>query len=200
MVVGPHVHQSPCELAAVVHEDGFGSAVMPGQSVEHIDDVLALEPMPSMHGQCLSREHVDHGQDAELAAMAELLGHEVHRPGLARRGGQRALSALHDHLALLGQLGAQLQLLLAVDAIALAPPQLPALAAQQHVQPPVAPAHARVGQFPHASSQLWPRVLAAFVVGRASRHLNQLAGPTQTDAVVAPDVVQGLHPQRGPDH
>lgn len=60
---------------------------MPGQAVEYIGNVLAVEPMPSVHVRRLPREHIDHRQDTELAAKAEPFGREVHRPGLTWRAG-----------------------------------------------------------------------------------------------------------------
>jgi hypothetical protein len=102
-----------------------------------------------LNGQRLATEQINDGQGTEARAVGQLIGHEVQSPDRIGSIGLEALPAIDDHLAPLGQLRAQLQLLLAVEPVHLVSAQLPAFALQQHVNATVAIAHARARDLAH---------------------------------------------------
>jgi hypothetical protein len=84
LVAKPYEAQHGNQLGAVVTHDRLGLAALAQQSIE-----LASDPHPRDRGvgderQALARAIVDHDEDAQAAAVDELVGSEVERPAVIR--------------------------------------------------------------------------------------------------------------------
>jgi hypothetical protein len=150
--------------------------------------------------ECLSRMAIDDRQDPERTSVEQAVGHEVHRPDLvctADRG--PPLSVAPGPFAL-GQLGPDRQSLVPVDPASALVIHLPALPAQQDVQPPVAIAHPCGSELlqPHAQSNLRVGALPV-TLGRAAE-TGGLAGPALADVVGHLQVTGDLAASGGPHH
>ncbi len=108
---------------------------MPRRHVHLVDD-----------GQRLPAVDIDDRQQPDFRAVSELVGDEVHAPRVVGMARLHAGLPTDGHLAPLLAPGAQLQLLQAVPAIGLIQAQLEAFPLEQHMQAPIAPAHAHLGE------------------------------------------------------
>ena len=102
----------------------------------------------AMSGQTLARAVVDHYEDAQAAAIDELVGNEVERPAVVRRHWRPCAEC-----TLAPAPPADHEAFFAID------PKQPlvvhdeALSSQQHVQPPVTEASALMGKSPQPIPQ-----------------------------------------------
>jgi hypothetical protein len=84
VIVGPLQDGIRGQLGAVVTDDPLGLAALAQEPIE-----LASDPDPRDRGvgderQALARAIVDHDEDAQAAAVDELVGSEVERPAVIR--------------------------------------------------------------------------------------------------------------------
>src|SRR6185437_433849 len=150
-------------------------------------------------GQAFARAVVDHGEDAETAAVDHLIVHKIQGPALVRGRWQRhrrphaqgtlapAAAPNHEPLGLVEPINA-----LAIHHVSLAP--------QQHIEAAVAEPPALVRQL--------PKSLAQSLVGRPARAianarpigLNDAAGPPLAHAVDRVEMLASLPADGGPYH
>ncbi len=156
--VGPAQHGIGGQFGAVVRDDRHRLATPRDEVVELTRDPEARDRGIGDERQAFPRAVVDHRQDSEAPAIDHLIVHEIERPALVRRRGQRdrrphaqgtfAPAAAPDH-----------QPFRLVEPInALAVHDMP-LAPQQYVKPPIAEAPALVRQLPQPLAQRrvrWP--------------------------------------------
>jgi hypothetical protein len=105
--------------------------------------MLGLQALPDFDRQALLGEDIDDRQYAKPRALHELIGHEIHAPGLIGSRRLRACLALHCRDMAPGALAPQRQSLLALE---------------QHMHAPVAIAHTLVRDLPNPRTELYARV------------------------------------------
>ena len=83
VVVGPEIDEPAGELRAVVREQVPRCPSLPHETVQHLNHVLAPQPLTDLDGQALATEHVDDRQRTELLPVAQPVLDEVQAPTTA---------------------------------------------------------------------------------------------------------------------
>lgn len=149
--VCPLVERAPGELGAIVHHDRLRQSADAGQPIERSDDPCAGQREVHLERGALPRVVIDDRQRAEPPPVGERVAHEVHAPALVRAGGRGERCAWpgdtlpppppHDEPRL------------TLQAVNELPIDQEPFTAQQHVESPVAPARAQLGQGRQPSAQ-----------------------------------------------
>ncbi len=84
MVISPKVYDATGKFPAIVGKQVFRRSALPHQAVEHLCDMLAIQTLPHLDGQCPAAEDVDHRQHPELLPVAQLVMDEVRAPCVVR--------------------------------------------------------------------------------------------------------------------
>src|SRR6185437_5995603 len=150
-------------------------------------------------GQTFARAVVDHGEDAETAAVDHLIVHEVQGPALVRGRWQRhrrahaqgtlapAATADHEPFCLVQPVDP-----LAVHHVPLAP--------QQHIEAAVAEPPALVRQVPKSLAQSLVRRPSRAIANARPIGANDAAGPPLAHAVDRVEMLASLPARGGPYH
>ncbi len=187
--IGPEIHRGTDELGAVVAVDALRQAALDAQALERRHDVATTEALADVDRQAFAREQIEHGQRAKAPAIRELIGHEVHAPNVVSCGRWSSLLAVDRRRMAPGSFASQRQAFLDVEPVAALLAELPAFAPQQHQQPPVTKAHARLRQLAHPLSQRRPRIAAALVANAGETEAGRADGPSLADLVSTHQVV-----------
>jgi hypothetical protein len=86
MLSGPEVQITRDELRAIIDPDTLWSAMLAGCSFQSSDDIMTVVGVPDADRGTQLGADIDDRQDAQLAAVKQLIDHEVHRPALVGRG------------------------------------------------------------------------------------------------------------------
>lgn len=154
LLISPEVEVPRDELGALIYTDRLGIADAPADPLERQNDVLSPIAEARIHRRREPREGVHDGEDTDLPARGQLVMHEVHRPCLVdldRVGAVLAQLRLH---APFGNLVAQLQAHLLVQAIDPLRIDRPAVAPQQNMDAPVAVTDACLADISNALLQV----------------------------------------------
>lgn len=146
-LIGPEIEIARDELGALVNPDGVREAMLPANLLKYINNIRPSEVEPDIQRRREAREGVDNGEHAELASRRQLIVHEVHRLYLIRPcGWAPILPQLRLDPALrcfVAELKPQL-LVKTIDPLRI---DIPTLPSEQHMNPPEAVAHSRLGKF-----------------------------------------------------
>src|SRR3712207_4578296 len=135
--VSPAVEIAAAQLRPIIHDQHVRVAALTGDVVEHAGHPLPREREVDQDRRALARAVVLQVGGAEAAAIGQAVLGEVQGPALV--GGDRApVPGRAAPALLLPATAADRQLLLAIEPLHKLVVDLPALAAQQLVQPPVA--------------------------------------------------------------
>lgn len=193
----PQIEIARHKFGPVVDPDALRPAMLAGGSFQRGDDIVT--PVGVCHADRRTElgADVDDGQDAQLAAVKQLVGHEVHRPALVWCG-------CHD--AILPQLGghlpfrifvAQLKTFLAIEPARALVVDRPALTPQENMNAPISVAHARLGNLANALAQ---RSLVGtagpIVIGRAIQRIRPARPPNADPIAIAQMVDDSSGPAR----
>src|SRR5438552_5005477 len=92
--IGPMVELLRRELRPIVDADGLRKVTADSTSLcKDCSDLAAAEGPPGEQDHALSREQIDHGQDADGGRAGQRVVHEVHGPLLVASGGHRPAHA-----------------------------------------------------------------------------------------------------------
>lgn len=138
LLISPEVEVPSDELGALIDTDRLGIADAPADPLERQNDVLSPIAEARIHRRREPREGVHDGEDTDLAARGQLVVHEVHCPCLVDPDRVGAILAQLRLYAPFGDLVAQLQAHLLVQAIDPLRIDRPAVAPQQNMDAPVA--------------------------------------------------------------
>lgn len=138
ILVRPPVQCLADELTAVVSLDAFGNAPLGGQLTHDTDDLLTLDVLVGVDRQALSGELIYDRQGTEASTVEEGIRNEVHRPAVVGSSDVRPSDAVARHAFSLGTLSSKVEPSQTVDAVHTLEVDVPALALQQDVDPPVA--------------------------------------------------------------
>ncbi len=86
VLIGPKIDQLTATFTAMIAEESPWCTALRGESIQHLHDVLAAEPLAHLNGQALSGVHIDNSQSPNPLSMRQLIGHKVQCPHLIRLG------------------------------------------------------------------------------------------------------------------
>lgn len=76
VLIGPEIDQLTAKFTAIITEESPLCYALRSESIQHLHDVLATEPLAHHNGQALSGVHIDNSQSPNPLSMRQLIGYK----------------------------------------------------------------------------------------------------------------------------